>query len=93
MAGTRTYAPQPWTIPTRWLNTIFGIFLLPVAVLLTQSLFTCFHQATVGVSGDSHSTFIRRSLRSKAGSELPLTPDPSPRKGARGETRGCAAFH
>ena len=47
MAGTRTYEPQPWTIPTWWLNTVVAIFLLPVAVLLTQSLFTCFHKVAV----------------------------------------------
>ncbi len=47
MAGARTCEPEPWTIPTWWLNTIVAIFLLPVAGLLTQSLFTCFHQAAV----------------------------------------------
>ena len=45
MAGTQTFEPQPITIPTWWLNTVFGLFLLPVAILLTQSLFTCFHKA------------------------------------------------
>jgi hypothetical protein len=47
MAGARSYDPQPLTVPTWWLNTVIAIFLLPVAVLLTQSLFTCFHQAAV----------------------------------------------
>lgn len=45
MAGTEAYEPQPLTIPTWWLNTVFGLFLAPIAILLTQSLFTCFHQA------------------------------------------------
>ena len=35
---------EAWSVPTWWLNTVFGIFLIPVAVLLTQSLFTCFHK-------------------------------------------------
>ncbi len=47
MAGTRTYEPEPMRIPTWWLNTVFGYFLIPVIVLLTQSLFTCFHQVAV----------------------------------------------
>ena len=47
MAGTREYAPQPITIPTWWLNTVFALFLAPVAGLLTQSLFTCFQRAAV----------------------------------------------
>lgn len=45
MAGARTHAPEPWAIPTWWLNTVIGIFLLPIAVLLTHSLFTCFHKS------------------------------------------------
>ena len=44
MAGARTHGPEPLTIPTWWLNTVFGLFLVPVAILLTQSLFTCFHK-------------------------------------------------
>lgn len=45
MAGTRTCEPQALTIPTWWLNTVFAVFLVPVAGLLTQSLFTCFRRA------------------------------------------------
>jgi len=37
--------PSPVTIPTRWLNNIIAIFLLPVAWVLTQSFFTCFTDA------------------------------------------------
>ena len=47
MAGTRAQQPQPWTIPTWWLNTVIAVFLAPVAGLLTQSLFTCFQHAAV----------------------------------------------
>ena len=42
MTGARPSEPQPWTIPTWWLNTVFAIFLAPIAALFTQSLFTCF---------------------------------------------------
>ena len=45
-----------------------------------------------GVRGDSHSAFIRRSLSSTVSGELPLTPDPTPRKGGEGGTRGFAAL-
>lgn len=38
-------------IPRRWLNTIYGIFLLPVAVLLTQTFFGAFSRATVEHGG------------------------------------------
>ena len=34
-------------IPVRWLNTIIGIFLLPVAVVWTQSFFTIFSRIAV----------------------------------------------
>ena len=36
---------RPWTVPTWWVNTVIAIFLLPVAGLLTQALFTSFHRA------------------------------------------------
>ena len=55
--------------------------------------FQSFHQARLGVRGDSHSAFIRTSLCSKVGGGLPLTPDPSlppESTGARGETRAAA---
>ena len=45
MTGEPAHEAEPWTIPTWWLNTVFAIFLAPVAVVLTQSLFTCFHEA------------------------------------------------
>jgi hypothetical protein len=35
------------TIPTRWLNTVYGLFLLPLAWLVTETLFTSFSRATV----------------------------------------------
>ena len=38
-------ATRPLTVPTWWVNTIIAIFLLPVAGLLTQTLFTSFHRA------------------------------------------------
>ena len=47
MAGAHADAPRPITIPTWWLNTVFAIFLAPIAGLLTLSLFTCFRRATV----------------------------------------------
>jgi len=40
-------AVQPWVIPRRWLNTVFGIFLLPIAGLLTTTFFGAFSRATV----------------------------------------------
>ena len=36
---------QPRVIPRRWLNTIIGVFLLPVAWLLTQTFFGVFSRA------------------------------------------------
>ena len=47
MTGAEAQPEQEWTIPTWWLNTVFAIFLAPVAGLLTQSLFTCFQRAAV----------------------------------------------
>ena len=38
-------ATRPLTVPTWWVNSIIAIFLLPVAGLLTQTLFTSFHRA------------------------------------------------
>ncbi len=39
--------PEAYAIPTWWLNTAIGIFLLPIAGLLTQTFFTAFSRATV----------------------------------------------
>ena len=39
--------PEEFGIPTWWLNTIIGIFLLPIAWLLTQTFFSAFSRATV----------------------------------------------
>jgi hypothetical protein len=40
-----TAAARPLMVPTWWVNTIVAIFLLPIAGLLTQALFTSFHRA------------------------------------------------
>lgn len=40
-------APYQIHIPTWWLNTIIGVFLLPVAGILTQSFFTCLSRITL----------------------------------------------
>ena len=41
-------APEAaWVIPTRWLNTLIGAFLLPVAWVLTQTFFGSFSRAAV----------------------------------------------
>src|SRR4051812_40324649 len=37
----------PWLIPSWWLTVIIGLFLLPVAGLLTQTFFGAFSRATV----------------------------------------------
>ena len=42
-----TAARRPWAIPTWWLNTVWGLFLLIPAALLTQTFFTAFQRATV----------------------------------------------
>jgi hypothetical protein len=34
-------------VPTRWVKFVFGIFLLPVCAILTQTFFTAFARATV----------------------------------------------
>jgi hypothetical protein len=35
------------TVPTRWVKFVFGIFLLPVCAVLSQTFFTAFARATV----------------------------------------------
>lgn len=46
-------APPPsalqttWVVPTHWLNTVIGLFLLPIAGLLTQTFFHAFRRATM----------------------------------------------
>ena len=40
-------APEPLTVPTRWVKFVFGIFLLPICGVLTQTFFTSFARATV----------------------------------------------
>ncbi|MDP9290927.1 MAG: hypothetical protein M3O82_01025 [Verrucomicrobiota bacterium] len=40
-------APTPLTIPVRWVNAIIGVFLLPIALVLTQTFFTSFKNAAV----------------------------------------------
>src|SRR5215470_6188607 len=34
-------------VPTRWVKFVFGIFLLPICAILTQTFFTAFARATV----------------------------------------------
>jgi hypothetical protein len=43
----RRSATGALVIPRRWLNTVFGVFLLPVAGLLTQTFFGAFSKANV----------------------------------------------
>lgn len=38
---------EPLTIPSRWLKVVIGLFLLPVAWVLTEAFFSCFSQATL----------------------------------------------
>jgi hypothetical protein len=40
-------AGRAWTIPRRWLNTVIGVFLLPIAWLLTETFFGAFSRATL----------------------------------------------
>jgi hypothetical protein len=40
-------APDPLTVPTRWVKFICAIFLLPVCAILSQTFFTVFARATV----------------------------------------------
>jgi hypothetical protein len=42
---------RPRVIPRRWLNTVFGIFLLPLAFLVTQTFFSAFSRATLEHAG------------------------------------------
>ncbi len=35
------------TIPVWWVNTVIGVFLVPVAIIWTQTFFTCFSRATL----------------------------------------------
>jgi hypothetical protein len=44
-------AARPWVVPRRWLNSVFGVFLLPVAFLLTQTFFGAFSRVTVEHAG------------------------------------------
>ncbi|HJT45886.1 MAG TPA: hypothetical protein VJ721_06380, partial [Chthoniobacterales bacterium] len=43
----RAPAPSTYLVPTRWVKFVFGIFLLPVCAVLTQTFFTAFARATV----------------------------------------------
>lgn len=38
---------SPILVPQRWVNTVVGMFLLPVAAVLTQTFFTCLSRETV----------------------------------------------
>lgn len=38
---------DPLTVPTRWVKFVFGLFLLPVCAVLSQTFFTAFARATV----------------------------------------------
>jgi hypothetical protein len=40
-------APDPLTVPTRWVKFVFAIFLLPGCAILSQTFFTVFARATV----------------------------------------------
>ncbi len=44
LSSTADVLRQPWTIPTRWLNSAIALFLLPIALLLTETFFTAFSQ-------------------------------------------------
>jgi len=48
-ARSRTFVPgsELLTVPTRWVKSIFAIFLLPICAILTQTFFTAFARATV----------------------------------------------
>ncbi len=43
----QTRAASPLTVPTRWVNNIVALFLLPLAAILTQTFFTTFTRATM----------------------------------------------
>jgi len=38
---------EPMTVPTRWVNFVIGIFLVPIAVIWTQTFFTIFSRETL----------------------------------------------
>ena len=40
-------APDPLTVPTRWVKFVCALFLLPVCAILSQTFFTVFARATV----------------------------------------------
>jgi hypothetical protein len=47
LLGSATAARAATTIPTRWLNNVIALFLLPVVWVFTKAFFTCFkHAAT-----------------------------------------------
>jgi len=43
----RAPTPSTYLVPTRWVKFVFGIFLLPICAILTQTFFTAFARATV----------------------------------------------
>jgi hypothetical protein len=40
-------AINPLTVPTRWVKSVFAVFLLPICAILSQTFFTVFARATV----------------------------------------------
>jgi hypothetical protein len=49
LLGAAPALDDPTTIPTRWLKNVIGLFLVPVAWVLTQALFTSFPRMIGGV--------------------------------------------
>ncbi len=47
MTSADTLPPEPLAIPTWWLNTAIGIFLLPIAGLLSVTVVMSFHEAAM----------------------------------------------
>ena len=43
----RSPTPSTYLVPTRWVKFVFGIFLLPLCAILTQTFFTAFARAAV----------------------------------------------
>jgi hypothetical protein len=43
----RAPTPSTYLVPTRWVKFVFGLFLLPICAILTQTFFTAFARATV----------------------------------------------
>jgi hypothetical protein len=43
----RAPTPSTYMVPTRWVKFVFGIFLMPICAILTQTFFTAFARATV----------------------------------------------